>query len=152
MYADDYSKGLFCPISVTRDVNAVCDSTLHIDHYYITHFVTIIMFHVRTWNIIIVTKRVMLNHVISVLFLFYLNKLHILCTTSSQIISSYAKSFNQCDHLKQQVATYMFYKQSSSISHHIVFITKFQDIKLSFSIFSVSPKVRIEHYNSKATI
>jgi len=69
-------------------VNAVCDSTLHIDHYYITHFVTIIMFHVRTWNIIIVTKRVMLNHVISVLFLFYLNKLHILCTTSPQIIFS----------------------------------------------------------------
>jgi len=25
---------------------AVCDSTLHIEHYYITRFVTIIMFHV----------------------------------------------------------------------------------------------------------
>src|SRR6218665_1055862 len=121
MYADDYSKGLFCPILVTRDVNAVCDSTLHIGHNYITHFVTIIMFHVHTWNIIIVTKRVMLNHVISVLFLFYLNKLHTLCTTSPQIIFSYAKSFNQwqklmpkwqklmpkasINHLKQQVAT-----------------------------------------------
>jgi len=34
----------------------------------------------------------------------------------------------------------MSYKQSSSIySHEIVFITKFQAIKLSFSILSVSP-------------
>src|SRR6218665_290098 len=47
----------------------------------------------------------------------------------------------------------MFYKQSSSIySHAIVFITKFQGIKLSFLIFSVSPKMRIEHYNSQATL
>src|SRR6218665_1427718 len=110
------------------------------------------MFHVRTWNIIIVTKRVMLNHVISVLFFFYLNKLHILCTTSPQIIFSYAKSFNRCDHLKQQMATKMFYKRSFSIySHEIVFITKFQDVELSFSIFPISPKVRIEYYNSQAT-
>ena len=50
------------------------------------------------------------------------------------------------------MATYMFYKQFFSIySHDIVFIPKFQDIKLSFSIFSVSLKVRIEHYNSPAT-
>jgi len=28
---------------------------------------------------------------------------------------------------------------------------KFQATKLSFSIFSVSPKVRIEHYNFQAT-
>src|SRR6218665_150836 len=46
----------------------------------------------------------------------------------------------------------MFYKQSSSIYYHdIVFITKFQDTKLSFSIFSISQKVHIEHYNSQAT-
>src|SRR6218665_1445849 len=83
---------------------AIFDSTLHVEHY-ITHFVTITMFHVRTWSIIIVTKRVMLNHVISALFLFYVNRLHILCTISPQIIFSYAKSFNRCDHLKQQVAT-----------------------------------------------
>jgi len=44
----------------------------------------------------------------------------------------------------------MFYKVFL-YSHEIVFITKFQDIKLSFSIFSVSPKARKEHYNSQAT-
>jgi len=42
----------------------------------------------------------MLNHVISVLFLFYLNKLHILCTTSPQIIFSYAKKFQSMRSLK----------------------------------------------------
>src|SRR6218665_1264407 len=42
----------------------------------------------------------------------------------------------------------MFHKQSSSINfHEIVFSAEFQSTKLSFSIFFVSPKMRLEHYN-----
>src|SRR6218665_1202406 len=42
----------------------------------------------------------------------------------------------------------MFHKQSSSINfHEIVFSAEFQSTKLSFSIFSVSPKMRLEHYS-----
>src|SRR6218665_2613321 len=45
-----------------------------------------------------------------------------------------------------------FFEQSVSIfSLQLGFSMKFQATKLSFSIFSVSPKVAIEHYNSQAT-
>ena len=40
---------------------------------------------------------------------------------------------------------------TSIFSDDTISMTKFPATKLSFSIFSVSPKVRIEHYSSQAT-
>src|SRR6218665_3580815 len=55
------------------------------------------------------------------------------------------------DHLKQQPHKCFINSSPLFFSDDIIFMTQFQAIKLSFSIFSVSPKVRIEYYNSQAT-